>query len=88
MKRLTAEEFLDKIRSGNAWSLFREFQSGEIKLAIQCNPIFQVTAPVEKLFYLGPDPLETNADAYEKFLFELDKLTNPTLKGLSPRSNE
>lgn len=71
MRRLTADQFVEKIKTAPGWQVVA-YPEQEIRLFIK----HKVTGPVQE--FLGPDPLETDADMYQAFLYRVEAEAQPT----------
>ena len=85
MKRLTADEFLEKIRAANTWTVQRIPMTGEVQLT--------VLEDDEPVGYLGPDPIHSPLEEITAFMYHLEVQTMPsatvpdlTLPRLNPNS--
>lgn len=65
--RLTAQEFIDKIKTSENWTIVESPDRDEIELIV-------VNETIEPERYLGPDPVTTNEDDLMAFLYYLETL--------------
>jgi len=75
MERLTADEFIDKLNAGNAWSLERNYMLNEIELTVR-DTAGVVTS------YLGPDPIAANYAEYRAFIGRINDRIEPNTEGV------
>lgn len=68
--RLTAQEFIDKIKTSVDWSIINSTEKEELELIV----FIDGTSDVER--YLGPDPVTTNEDDMMAFLYYLEALVS------------
>jgi hypothetical protein len=70
MKRLTADEYLAKIRAANTWTVQRIPMTGEVQLT--------VLEDDEPVGYLGPDPICSPLEEISAFMYHLEVQTMPS----------
>lgn len=68
--RLSAQEFIEKMRDAETWSLKQELPSYETMLVL---PVKDGTFE-DREYFLGPDPAETDITAYRNFTDEVLKI--------------
>lgn len=71
MKRLTANQLLEKIKTVPGWKLV-EYPDQEIRLFVK----YKINGPVQEFF--GPNPVETDADMYQAFLYRVEAEAKPS----------
>lgn len=71
MKRLTTDQFLDEIKTAPGWELVM-YPGEEMRLLVK----YKIDGPVQKFF--GPNPVETDADMYQAFLYRVEAEANPS----------
>jgi hypothetical protein len=67
--RLTAQEFIDKIKTSENWTVVESPDRDEIELLV-------VNETIEPERYLGPDPMVTKEDDLMAFLYYLEELVS------------
>jgi hypothetical protein len=66
-KRLTADEFIEKIRSAPEWAL--QYNNwGELELFVRESEQIKM--------FMGPDPLDIDYAEYERFVIKLEEVTH------------
>jgi hypothetical protein len=71
MRRLTAAEFIEKLKTAPAWTISRDDFCGEIQLTMRGE-----NDEIEG--YLGPNPMYGSLMDVMVFMFEVEALTRPT----------
>lgn len=67
--RLTAQEFVDKIKTSANWSIVESADTEELELLVFTG---NSVSPIER--YLGPDPMTTDEGDLMSFLYYLEEL--------------